>query len=115
METYSPVATSYPVEISGWDREQQFFVEKTALDWSEDSGKRVYLRHPVRDGAVVFVRLLSPTSSGQGFPIAYQVDNVKPVDSCGIYTLQLMQLKPRPPVRSAPARENGEPCVVGQE
>ncbi len=96
MGSYSPAAASYPVEVSGWDREQQFFVEKTELDWAEDDSKRIYLRHAMRVGSVVFVRLLSPASPGQGFPIAYQVANVKPADSTGIYTLHLLQLNASP-------------------
>jgi len=30
--------TSYSVEMSGWDNDEDFFVEKTDLHWSEQSG-----------------------------------------------------------------------------
>jgi hypothetical protein len=28
------------VEVSGWDEHEDFFVEKTELQWSEQSGKQ---------------------------------------------------------------------------
>ena len=33
--------TAYPVEVSGWDEHEDFFVQKTELQWSEQSGKHV--------------------------------------------------------------------------
>jgi hypothetical protein len=33
-ETSEP-QTAYPVEVSGWDEHEDFFVEKTELHWSE--------------------------------------------------------------------------------
>ena len=35
--------TSYSVEVSGWDNNEDFFVEKTELHWSEQSGKHILL------------------------------------------------------------------------
>ena len=32
------------VEVSGWDQDQAFFVERSELEWNESSGKRVLLR-----------------------------------------------------------------------
>ncbi len=37
--------TAYPVEVSGWDHNEDFFVEKTELHWSEQSNfQRVHHR-----------------------------------------------------------------------
>jgi hypothetical protein len=35
--------TAYAVEVSGWDNNEDFFVEKTELHWSEQSGKHILL------------------------------------------------------------------------
>ena len=46
------------VEVSGWDRSENFFVEKTTLDWNQEGDKDLALRAEVREGSVLFVRLL---------------------------------------------------------
>ena len=95
MPLLNPVSTSYRIEISGWDSGENFFVEKTDLDWSEEPGKKVRLRHPVRNGAVVFVRLIHPTAVGHSFPVAYQVENVSSPNAGGMQEISLVQLNPR--------------------
>ena len=95
MASQSSLSTSYHIEISGWDLAENFFVEKTELDWSEQHGKKVCLRHWVRDGAIVFVRLVHPTASGHSFPVPYQVENVGPVSANGLQAVFLTQLNPR--------------------
>ena len=57
-------ATIYPIEISGWNVDGEFFVERTELRWNEKGEKRVSIREAVRDGSVVFARLMlqSPTA-----------------------------------------------------
>ena len=88
------VCSSYRIEISGWDQAEDFFVEKTELDWSEQHGKRVYLRHSLRPGSLVFVRLIHPTA-GQNSPVAYQVEKVTRADPNGVTEVHLAQLTPR--------------------
>ncbi len=95
MSPQNPLSTSYRVEISGWDLDENFFVEKTDLEWNEDQGKKVSLRRRLRDGALVFVRLLAPTDSGHSYPIAYEVQNMSPVDPAGRTEVRLVQLQPR--------------------
>ncbi len=53
-----PVTNFYPVEVSGWDASESFFVEKSELEWEEDAGKRVILHRTLGEGAHVFVRLI---------------------------------------------------------
>jgi hypothetical protein len=36
-----------------------FFVEKSELEWSEESGKQLWLTRAIPDGAVIFVRLIA--------------------------------------------------------
>ena len=89
------VCTSYRVEISGWDVDENFFVEKTELDWSEENGNRVYLRRALRERAVVFIRLIAPTAAGHSLPIAYQAEKVQQAKANGMWEVQLVQLHPR--------------------
>ncbi len=89
------VASLYRVEVSGWDTNENFFVEKTELQWDEGTGKRVRLSRPLRRSSIVFVRLLQPLSPTRGYPIAYQAE---PDDSAAEpvnYEYKLIQLHPR--------------------
>jgi hypothetical protein len=103
--------THYDVEVSGWDREQAFFVEKTILEWHENRAKIICVRHPLSAGAVVFVRLIDPTSYTATFPIAYQTESVTPPDIRGVRRVVLQQLQPRaamPGPRRMPTQESHE-------
>lgn len=90
---------SYRVEVSGWDASENFFVEKTMLNWGRDDKKEIQLRSPLREGSVVFVRLLQPLASGNNFPIAYQAQRIGPRNADGHARIHLAQLRPRPPYR----------------
>jgi hypothetical protein len=61
-------SNGYRVEVSGWDAEERFFVEKSTLVWSEKTGKRVALQAVVQAGSVLFVRLTQPMGGGSDFP-----------------------------------------------
>lgn len=64
----------YRVEVSGWDENEIFFVEKSLLAWDEFAGQHVSLEHMLPDGAIIFVRMLQPTELRQAPPIPYQVE-----------------------------------------
>jgi hypothetical protein len=66
--------TAYSVEVSGWDNNEDFFVEKTELHWSEQSGKHILLLRPIASGALVFLRLIDPTSVDRVHPVAYRAE-----------------------------------------
>jgi len=89
------VSESYRVEVSGWDASENFFVEKTILDWSSEESKEVLLRSALREGCVVFMRLLQPMNSSSTFPLAYQAVKVRPKDASGNARVCLAQLRPR--------------------
>ena len=91
--------SSYRVEVSGWDAMENFFVEKTTLDWGREENKEISLRSPLRQGSVVFVRLLQPLANSNSFPIAYQAVDVASNDSTGTMRIHLAQLRPRVPYR----------------
>src|ERR1700734_3861729 len=86
----------YRVEVSGWDAKENFFVEKTSLDWREHEGKTVALHAAARLGCVLFVRLLRPLGGGAAFPgptrAVWVEDRVKDA-SCK--DVKLEQLQPR--------------------
>jgi hypothetical protein len=71
-----PLTGLYRVEVSGWDKNQAFFVEKSELEWSEESGKRVALSNAVADGAVIFLRLLQTHSADRSHPVPYEAEFV---------------------------------------
>ena len=71
-----PLTGLYRVEVSGWDQNQAFFVEKSELEWNEESGKRVALTSAVPDGAVIFLRLLPSRSVDRSHPVPYEAELV---------------------------------------
>lgn len=87
-------SNSYSVEVSGWDAKENFFVEKTVLDWDAGGRREVGLQSKVRPGAVVFVRLLRPLVSDSDFPIAYEAVKVDGKMPDGRTRISLMRLAP---------------------
>lgn len=69
-----PISSLFRVEVSGWDSTQSFFVEKADLEWNEESGKHVVMTRPLRDSAIIFVRLLQPTASERSYPVPYEAE-----------------------------------------
>ncbi len=86
---------NYRVEVSGWDVTESFFVEKTALKWGGQSGKEICVHSPLRQGSVIFVRLLQPLAPQYNFPIAYRAVSVGTRDARGLIRVGLEQLRPR--------------------
>jgi hypothetical protein len=87
--------SSYAVEVSGWDLNGAFFVEKTDLKWTAGGIKEISLRQPVREGALIFVRLMQPFSDTDNYPIACQVAKVTESSPSGRAGIQLTQRQPR--------------------
>jgi hypothetical protein len=73
----SAAATIYRVEVSGWDNTPSFFVEKSDLEWSESGEKLVVLHHELRQGTILFVRLLQPISPDRSHPVPYTAELVR--------------------------------------
>ncbi len=88
-------ATIYPIEISGWNVDGEFFVERTELRWNEKGEKRVSIREAVRDGSVVFARLMLQKSDSAAVPIAYQAELVPDQRSRGALEMKLVPCQPR--------------------
>ncbi len=90
----------YRVEVSGWDKNQTFFVEKSDLGWNEQSSKQITLSHAVPDGAVVFVRLVPYLSTEQSHPVAYETEFLETTAE-GRHELRLHPVSPHIGERNA--------------
>jgi hypothetical protein len=103
MDFYPEAPATYRVEVSGWDFSENFFVEKTGLEWNGKEKKEIMLSSILREGCVVFVRLLRSVENSNldAFPIAYQAAKVLPADSAGRTRVYLEQLRPREAFRTA--------------
>jgi hypothetical protein len=77
MTTAAARGNTYRVEISGWDAKENFFVEKTSLDWRELEGKTVELHATVRLDRVLSVRLLRTLGGGADFPVPHRAMRVE--------------------------------------
>ncbi len=95
MDPETTLPAIYPIEISGWNVDGEFFVERAELRWNDIGEKRVLLRETVRDGSVVFARLMSPKSDSAAVPIAYQAELVADQRSRGAIEMKLVPCQPR--------------------
>ena len=85
----------YRIEISGWGLDNSFFAERTDLLWTTEGEKQVQLHRALPEGAIVFIRLLASGPSSGSVPVAYQVQEVVPMDSSGRCQMRLTRLHPR--------------------
>src|ERR1700730_6363039 len=84
----------YRIEISGWGLDNDFFAEKTDLLWTAGGEKQVQLHRALPEGAIVFIRLLASEPSSVSGPVAYQVQDVVPMNCNGHCQMKLAQLHP---------------------
>jgi hypothetical protein len=85
----------YRVEVSGWDLADSFFVEKVLLRLTQDGERVVHLKHPVRAGLVVFLRLMGSGIHFPALPVAYLVTEVTSPEEDGIHRVTLQKLRHR--------------------
>lgn len=71
---HQPLASTYTVEVSGWDHSHVFFVERSELTWNEETGRLLTLSRRLPHGAMIFVRLLQPADGERAFPVAYEAE-----------------------------------------
>jgi len=101
MDVQTDESKCYRIEVSGWDAKENFFVEKTSLNWAREGRKEISLRSSLRQGCIIFVRLLQTVSFSNSFPLAYQAVIVEPKDELGRVRVGLQQLHPRSPQRAS--------------
>jgi hypothetical protein len=94
LSTRYPITSLYRVEVSGWDAQQSFFVEKVDLEWSEETSKSVVLSHTLSEDAMIFVRLLQHTFEDRSDAVAYEADFVGRTHD-GKNQFRLTQAQPR--------------------
>jgi hypothetical protein len=85
---------AYPVEVSGWDSHEDFFVEKLQLYWTENAGKCIFLAHPIENGTLVFLRLIDPIGTERGCPVAYRAEPTGNAEK-GCRQVRLLAAQPR--------------------
>ncbi len=88
------VTRLYAVEVSGWDRTENFFVENCELDWKEESDKQVTLKRALHDNAVLLVRLLECDESHRSHPLVYEAEWIRRTRS-GMHQFRLKTVVPR--------------------
>ena len=86
-------------EISGWDAEENFFVEKAVLQQDGD-GNRADLRARLRVGSLVFVRLIEEHSMNRAVPVTYKISSISVQSGNGApgnppREVEMVQLRPR--------------------
>jgi hypothetical protein len=96
--------TYYAVEVSGWDASETFFVEQTSLTWVADGMKEIRLLRSVREGCLLFVRLVQLVATSDSCPIACQALKVMEKGSDGRSIVHIKPLRPRALFKDA-ARE----------
>jgi hypothetical protein len=85
------------VEISGWDHAEQFFVERTTLEWGPGTETMAIVHRKVRPGTLLFLRLLEQTNPPSTFPIAYRVRELRKIAGRETYQVAMAQMWPAPP------------------
>ncbi|HTZ76115.1 MAG TPA: hypothetical protein VMB47_19520 [Candidatus Aquilonibacter sp.] len=104
MSQLNQQPSNYRVEVSGWDAAEAFFLEKAVLHWNT-SGQEISIRSRLREGTVVFVRLLQPFESDENFPVPYVVSRNLPVEIDGRSTVAISRLHPKPSYKQTAALE----------
>jgi hypothetical protein len=95
MDLHSDAFNSSRVEVSGWDTKEDFFVEKTQFNPEDEDKMEIALTSSLRQGCVVFVRVLEPRAATGSFPIAYHAVSIRSRDTDGRAWIGLERLRPR--------------------
>jgi hypothetical protein len=97
-----PSLSDYRVEVSGWDVAESFFVEKATLELNLEGERVIHVRHPLRIGAMVFLRLIDTRVAFPALPVAYQVTGVSGAEREGVSRVTLRRLGHRHAADSEP-------------
>jgi len=89
-----PAAVTHRVEVSGWDKHQTFFVEKSELVGDESAGKQIQLHAAIPDGAVIFLRLLPPVNIERSDVVPYHTEFIRTTLE-GRHQFRLHAVRPR--------------------
>ena len=93
LETQSVTQTGM-VEVSGWDEDEVFFVERSELGLDKYAGKHLTLSRMLAEGSIIFVRLIQPTAQHRANPIPYEAEFVG-CNPEGNHQFRLIGVQPR--------------------
>jgi hypothetical protein len=82
-------------EISGWDTDENFFVEKAVIHGHPDGNNKVGLHASVAVGSLVFVRLPEDASMDRRVPVTYQVSGINANEDDGAREVRMIRVRPR--------------------
>ena len=88
-------AETHSVEISGWDTDENFFVERAYLQNCVDGHKHVSIRSRLRIGSLVFLRISDELSPERSVPVAYEVSKMSEPASNRLADVELVRRHPR--------------------
>lgn len=94
MRSREAEGASKIAEISGWDTEENFFVEKTVLH-RHSGGNKAGLHARLRVGSLVFIRVPDDASMDRTVPVTYQVSGIASAARDGAREVYLTRLRPR--------------------
>ena len=106
---------SLPVEVSGWDAEERFFVEHSTLACSQLGEKTLFLRNAVQAGSIVFLRALYADGFAKSYPEPHCIQGMKPSNRLGYKTLRLTDFPPRRNGSCEPKDSLEHPICVHEE
>jgi hypothetical protein len=89
------------IEVSGWDEDEMFFVEKSQFSYDEITGKHITLQHNLPEGSLIFLRLIHSPVSQHSVPVAYKTHFIG-WDFQGNYRFTLVPAHPLCPGSSYP-------------
>jgi hypothetical protein len=89
-----PLIVTNAVEVSGWDQNNTFFVERSELLSDEFSTKYVALEHRIPNGSLIFLRTLQSFQMHRPSPIAFEVEFLG-TDSKGLQQFRLNDAQTR--------------------
>lgn len=104
----------YDVEVSGWDALGDFFAEKTALIWTREGVKELTVGRSLKEGCLVFVRLLQPLAGEENYPVACQAVNVLQTTAAGRTIARLAQFRPQAFFKNQASSGNETPAQTGR-
>jgi len=95
-------AETHSVEISGWDTDENFFVERAYLQNCADGHKHLSIRSRLRVGSLVFLRISDELSPERSVPVAYEVSKMSEPAS-RLADVELVRRHPREHLHRLPA------------
>ena len=88
------LARSRWVEVSGWDEDEIFFVERAELGRDEFAEKHVTLSRMLSKGSIIFLRPIQPAATNHANLIPYEAEFVG-YRSDGHHQFRLNGVQPR--------------------